>query len=102
MVSIRDKLLEKWLFFCIVMLFVHSIANFDVFEAIHRFDCSSIWFDCGDSLPRAVVAILFFYIIVHGIAQHKGKHTGTTAAPDLLPLFDFFSASYSYFPLPLA
>lgn len=42
------------------------------------------------------------YIITHGIAQHKGKQTGTTAAPDLLELFDLLSASYSYLPLAFA
>lgn len=45
---------------------------------------------------------LFFYIIVHGMAQHNGKQTGTTAAPDLLDFFDLLSASYSYLPLPFA
>lgn len=48
------------------------------------------------------VAFLLLYIIVHGMAQHNGKQTGTTAAPDLLELFDLLSASYSYLPLPLA
>lgn len=36
------------------------------------------------------------------MAQQSGKQTGTTAAPDLLELFDLLSASYSYFPLALA
>lgn len=49
-----------------------------------------------------LLLILLLYIIVHGIAQHNGKQTGTTAAPDLLELFDLLSASYSYLPLPLA
>lgn len=42
------------------------------------------------------------YIITHGMAQQSGKQTGTTAAPDLLELFDLLSASYSYFPLAFA
>lgn len=45
---------------------------------------------------------LIVYMMEHGIAQHSGKQTGTTAAPDLLALFDLLSASYSYLPLPLA
>lgn len=40
-------------------------------------------------------------MMLHGMAQHNGKQTGTTAAPDLLALFDLLSASYSYLPLPL-
>lgn len=43
-----------------------------------------------------------FYIIEHGMAQQSGKHTGTTAAPDLLDFLAPLSASYSYLPLPLA
>lgn len=42
------------------------------------------------------------YIIEHGIAQQSGRHTGTTAAPDLLELFDLLAASYSYLPLAFA
>lgn len=42
------------------------------------------------------------YIIVHGSPQHNGRQIGTTAAPELLLLFDLLSASYMYFPLPLA
>lgn len=33
------------------------------------------------------------YIMEHGMAQHKGRQTGTMAAPPLLLLFDFPSAS---------
>lgn len=46
--------------------------------------------------------IVTIYMIEHGIAQHSGRHTGTTAAPDLLELFDLLAASYSYLPLALA
>lgn len=42
------------------------------------------------------------YIITQGMAQQSGRQTGTTAAPDLLELFDLLSASYSYFPLAFA
>lgn len=36
------------------------------------------------------------------MAQHKGRQTGTIAAPPLLLLFDLASASYAYFPPPRA
>lgn len=42
------------------------------------------------------------YIIEQGMAQHRGRHTGTMAAPELLLLFDFDSASYAYLPPPRA
>lgn len=41
-------------------------------------------------------------MIEHGMAQQSGRHTGTTAAPDLLELFDLLADSYSYLPLPFA
>lgn len=42
------------------------------------------------------------YIIEQGMAQHRGRHTGTMAAPELLLLFDLDSASYAYLPPPRA
>lgn len=41
-------------------------------------------------------------MMLQGMAQHSGKHTGTTAAPDLEVVLDLLSASYMYFPLALA
>lgn len=43
-----------------------------------------------------------FYMMLQGMAQHRGKQTGTTAAPDLDVVLDLLSASYMYLPLALA
>lgn len=42
------------------------------------------------------------YIMEQGMAQQRGRHTGTTAPPDLVFVFDFEPDSYSYIPDPLA
>lgn len=42
------------------------------------------------------------YMMEQGMAQHRGRQTGTIAAPPLLLLFDLDSASYAYFPPPRA
>lgn len=39
--------------------------------------------------------------MVHGRPQHKGKQTGTIAAPERPPDLLFSSASYLYFPFSL-
>lgn len=42
------------------------------------------------------------YIMEQGMAQHRGRHTGTTAPPDFDFVLDFDPDSYSYMPDPLA
>lgn len=42
------------------------------------------------------------YIMEQGMAQQRGRHTGTTAPPDLDFVLDFDPDSYSYMPDPLA
>lgn len=48
-----------------------------------------------DTIKQPNAADYAVHIIEQGIAQHSGKQTGTTAAPDLLVLFDLLPDSYS-------
>lgn len=80
-----------------IMAIISGVSSNEWFHKIasqHRSDSYGI--RRHNTQNKSLLCFLYIvHIIEHGIAQHSGKQTGTTAAPDLLELFDLLPDSYS-------